>query len=180
MLTLSGGARWHDAGMRGTRPSARGRRRLIGLGGFALTAVIAVFHGGLLWQRLSDGSLFEPVIVARWAVSAVLCFALLKLWNQGLPVLRGRRAGVLWLIVALLHVFTPGTPLPAVEQVADATLPAGLVLLAFLALWLLDATGGESTSARRPVHPRRHKPPRTSAGWYRVLFSRPPPAPLHP
>lgn len=166
--------------MRGTRPTARGRRRLIGIGGFALTAIIVVFHGGLLWQRLSDGSLLEPVVVARWTASALLGLALLKLWRQGLSVLRGRRAGVLWLIVALLHVFTPGAPLPAVEQVADGTLPAGLVLLAFLALWLLDVPGGESASARRPVQPRRHKPARTSAGWYRVLFSRPPPAPLHP
>lgn len=153
---------------------------MIGLGGSALTAVITVFHGGLLWQRLSDGSLLEPVVAARWAVSAVLVLAIVQLWRKGLPLLHGRRAGVLWLVVALLHVFIPGAPLPAAEQVADSPLPAGLALLAFLAFWLHHARRGESSSLRRTVQVRRHEPRRTSTGWYRVLFSRPPPVPLHP
>ena len=166
--------------MRGTGPSIRGRRRLIGVGGFALTAAITVFHGGLLWQRLSDGSLLEPTVVARWAVSVVLILALLQLWRQGLPLLRGRRAGVLWLIVALLHVLTPGAPAPAVEQLADGMLPAGLALLACLTLCLVAPSGDGSLSPRRPVRRRRRASRLAGTGWYRVLFSRPPPVPLHP
>ena len=166
--------------MRGTAPWIRGRRRLIGLGGFALTGLIVAFHGGLLWQRLVDGSLLEPVVVARWAVSALLCVALLRLWRNGLPLLRGRRAGVIWLIVALLHVLTPGAPAPAVEQLADGLLPASLALLACLSLCLVAAGRDGSSSPRRPVRRRRRASRRASTGWYRVLFSRPPPAPLHP
>ena len=165
--------------MRGATISIRGRRRLVGLSGFALTAFIVVFHGGLLWQRLVDGSLLEPVVVARWAVSAVLCLALLRLWRNGLPLLRGRRAGVLWLIVALLHVLTPGAPAPAVEQLADGMLPAGLALLACLSLCLVAAIGDGSSSPRRPGRRLRHTSRKAGTGWYPVLFSRPPPSPLH-
>ena len=49
----------------------------MGIGGFALVALLAVFHGRLLWQRLLDGSLLQPLVIARWTVSALLIVALL-------------------------------------------------------------------------------------------------------
>ena len=156
-----------------------GRRLLAGIGGFALTAALAVFHGHLLWQRLTDGSLLQPIVVARWAVSVLLVVALLQLWSKGLPVLRGRRAGVLWLVVVLLHAFTPGGSLPAVDPVAEGMLPAALAMLALLAFGLAAAARHGSISTRRLVYRRRQRPRRSSAGWYRVLFSRPPPVSLH-
>ncbi len=152
----------------------------MGIGGFALTAALAIFHGGLLWQRLTDGSLLQPVVVVRWAVSALLVLALFKLWSSGLPLVRGRRAGVLWMVVVLLHAFTPGGALPAVEPVAEGILPAALAMLAFLSFGLVAARHAESTPTRRPRRRRRPRARRSSAGWYRVLFSRPPPVPLHP
>ncbi len=166
--------------MKRTGRTIGARRRLVGLGGFALTAVITVFHGGLLWQRLTDGSMLQPVVVVRWIVSALLVFALLRLWRRGLPVLRGRRAGVLWLVVVLLHAFTPGASLPAVEQVSDGILPAALAMLALLVLGAAIGVKGGSSSAGRPTYRRPQRFRRASAGWSRVLFSRPPPVSLRP
>lgn len=156
-----------------------GRRLLVGIGGFSLAAGLTVFHGGLLWQRLTDGSLLQPIVVARWAVSVLLVAGLLQLWSKGLPVLRGRRAGVLWLIVVLLHAFTPGGALPAVVPVAGM-LPAALALFVCLAFGLIAAPGRGSSAVRPSVLRRRERPLRSSAGWYQVLFSRPPPVLLHP
>ncbi len=150
------------------------------MGSFALAAVLAVFHGRLLWQRLTDGSLLQPVVVARWGVSVLLIAALLRLWSRGLPVLRGRRAGVLWLIVALLHAFTPGGPLPEAELVGEGMLPAALALLAFLAIGLAGARVVQQGGALRLPARRQPSSHRSCTGWYRVLFSRPPPASLHP
>ena len=152
----------------------------MGIGGFALVALLAVFHGGLLWQRLTDGSLLQPIVVARWAVSALLVFALLRLWRSGLPILRGRRAGVLWLIVALLHAFTPGASLPAVEPLAQGMLPAALAMLAMLVFGMAVAPRRGVKADRRPSRGQRRRQRLPGAGWYRVLFSRPPPAVLHP
>jgi len=157
-----------------------GRRWLMSIGGFALVAGLTVLHGGLLWQRLTDGSLLQPIVVARWAVSALLVLGLLQLWSKGLPVLRGRRAGVFWLVVVLLHAITPAAPLPAVETVADGMLPAALALLAFLAVGIVAATDHLWSPPLRPSYWRRQRRRRSSAGWYRILFSRPPPVTLHP
>jgi hypothetical protein len=157
-----------------------GRRLLVGVGGFALTAGLAVFHGGLLLQRLTDGSLLQPVVVVRWLVSALLVFALFRMWSKGLPVVRGRRAGVIWMVVILLHAFTPGGWLPAVEPVAEGMLPAALAMLALLAFGLgVERDGGEIAS-RKTTSRLWQRLRRYGAGWYRVLFSRPPPVSLHP
>lgn len=157
-----------------------GRRRRIGVGGFALTAALTAFHGRLLWQRLADGSLLQPVVIARWAMSAVLVIALLQLWRKGLPLLRGRRAGVLWLVVVVLHVVTPGGSLPAVGPVAEGLLPAALAVLAFAAVAVAAVPIHGTTSAGRSAERRRQRPHRRRAGWCRTLFSRPPPVLLHP
>ena len=155
-------------------------RRLVGIGGFLLAAVVTVFHGRLLWQRLIDGSLLQPIVVARWALSALLVVALLRLWSKGLPILRGRRAGVVWMVVVLLHAFAPGGSLPAVGPVADGMLPAALALLTFLAIGLVGARAADVGATRRATPRSQPRPGRSFAGWYRVLFSRPPPASLHP
>lgn len=157
-----------------------GRRWLVGSAGFALTAALALFHGHLLWQRLTDGSLLQPVVVVRWLVSVLLVLGLLRLWSRGLPVVRGRRAGVLWLVVVLLHAFTPGGSLPAVEPVAGGALPAALAMLALLAFGLVVACDDGAVLTHRLSWWRRPSPARSGGGWYPVLFSRPPPATLHP
>jgi hypothetical protein len=156
------------------------RRRLVGVGSFALTAVLTIFHGRLLWQRLNDGSLLQPVVVARWVLSALLVLALLQLWSKGLPVLRGRRAGVLWLVVVVLHAVAPGGSLPAVEPVGEGLLPAALAALAFLAIAVTVARGQAPGSIVRPTVRRRQSRRQRRTGWCRALFSRPPPVALHP
>ena len=155
------------------------RRWLAGFSGFALTALLALFHGRLLWQRLADGSLLQPVVIARWAVSAFLVVALFQLWSKGRPVLRGRRASVLWLVVVLVHAMAPGGALPAVEPVAEMV-PAALAMLAFLAFVPAATPSLGSSVIIRLQYRRRQRPRRFSAGWCRVLFSRPPPVSLHP
>lgn len=157
-----------------------GRRRLIGFSGFALTAVLTLFHGGLLWQRLTDGSLLQPVVVTRWAMSALLVLALYRLWSRGLPLLRGRRAGVLWMVVVLLHAFSPGGAALEAEPVAEGVLPAALAILAFLACGLAAALVDGVAPISRPRPRHRAEARRAGAGWYPVLFSRPPPVSLHP
>lgn len=157
-----------------------GRRWLTGVGGFALTAALAAFHGRLLWQRLVDGSLLQPIVIARWTMSALLVVALLQLWSKGLPILHGRRAGVLWLVVVLLHAVAPGGALPAVEPVVEGLLPAVLAMLAFVAIAVAATPGRHSVSAERPTDRRRRRTRRRSAGWSRSLFSRPPPVALRP
>ncbi len=151
----------------------------MGLTGFLLAAAIAVFHGQLLWQRLSDGSLLQPIVVARWALSALLILALLQLWSRGLPLLRGRRAGVLWLVIFLLHAMAPGGSVPAVGPTAASLLPAMLALLVVIAFGLAAVPGADSSVPPPPTRRRRRRPHPAAAGWCRDLFSRPPPAPLH-
>lgn len=152
----------------------------MGLARFGLTAALTVFHGSLLWQRLTDGSLLQPVVVARWALSALLVLVLLRLWSRGLPLLSGRRAGVVWLVVALLHAMAPAAALPAVVPAVEGMLPAVLAVLAFLAIGLAGAIRLRPTAPRPAAHPRRRRPRRPGTGWYPVLFSRPPPVSLHP
>lgn len=164
--------------MRGSSRRSGGRRRLYGVAGFVLTAVLAVFHGQLLWHRLSEGSLLQPIVVARWAVSALLVLALLQLWSRGLPLLRGRRAGVLWLIVVLLHAMGPGGSVPAV-QATEGMLPAMLAMLALLAFGLVAVGRPEPRAPRQVADRRRSRTRSPGTGWYPILFSRPPPAPLH-
>lgn len=165
--------------MRGATRRTRIQRRLLGAGGFAATAALAVFHGQLLWQRLSDGSLLQPIVVTRWVASALLILVLLRLWSRGLPLLRGRRAGILWMLVVLLHAMAPGGAVPAVGPAAEGMLPVALAMAAFLACAVAWAPRRGQTAARRPASRCRQRSRRPSSGWYRALFSRPPPLPLH-
>ncbi len=165
--------------MRGATVRTKGRRLLLGVGGFASTAALAVFHGRLLLQRLSDGSLLQPIVVTRWVASALLALILLQLWSRGLPLMRGRRAGVLWLVVVLLHAMAPGGAVPAVGPAAEGILPVALAMAAFLALAVAAAPRRGQTAARRPAPRCRQRWRRPSSGWYPALFSRPPPVLLH-
>ena len=69
-----------------------------------LVALLFAFHAFLLWQRVLDLSLFRPVPAIRWLATAALLIGLYRLRRQGVSLLRGRSAIVLWLLVLLLHV----------------------------------------------------------------------------
>jgi hypothetical protein len=160
---------------------ARGMLRgalFVGAGG------LIAFHGWLLWDRLSGGALLHPTVALRWAAAALLVGALAGLRHLGAPLFQGRRALVVWLLVALLH-WNAGAAVPAdgaatspspstVMFVLPTTAAAALVGLSLLAAAL---------SARRRTAPgfaclRVVEPvpvPPLSTGWRRGGLGRAPP-----
>ena len=105
--------------------------------GLAAAATLAVLHASLLWDRVVQGRLSDPVVAVRWLAAVVLMGALLALRRRGVSLLWGRRALVFWLLVLLLHAGAvvpqeAGSPL-APEQLLfvlpAAVGPASLLLL---------------------------------------------------
>jgi len=66
-------------------------------------SALLLFHGWLLWERMSAGELLEPSVALRWAAALPLALAWIAHRRRGLSPFRGRRALVLWLLAALLH-----------------------------------------------------------------------------
>jgi len=95
---------------------------------------LVLFHVWLLWKSLSDQSLFEPVIALKWLVAVALLGAVWRLRSTGHLVFRGHRAGVFWLLVLLLHVQLPLTP------IAESAVAAASEVTASGWLWALPAT----------------------------------------
>jgi hypothetical protein len=71
-------------------------------GRFTFWALVA-FHVGLLGTQIAEGRLFEPQTVGRWVVAVLVLAGFRRLSRLGLPLIFGRRATVLWLLVILLH-----------------------------------------------------------------------------
>lgn len=113
--------------------------------GLASVGFLIAFHAILLWERLADSTLFEPVPAIRWLATVALIALLFRLHRRGVSLLQGRGALVLWLLVLLLHVSFWG-------PLADPTISCegwggpGL-LLALPALTII--LGGVSPSLRR-------------------------------
>lgn len=80
-------------------PSAAAVRVLLRL---SLLALI-VFHLGLLGAHLLDGRAFEPATAVRWVLSLVVLAGFRSLSRRGVPLLLGRRAVGLWLLVVIIH-----------------------------------------------------------------------------
>ncbi len=98
-------------------------RIVVGLAG----AGIGGFHLRILWTRLADGSVLDPVVAARWVTSVAIALVFIRLHRRGVSLVRGRAALVLWLLVALLH----GVALvPAVAATTAAVMPADVFLVA--------------------------------------------------
>lgn len=108
-------------------------------------AVLVVFHAWLFWTQATDGKLFDADVALRWGLAGVLGVAFWSLHRLGLPLFRGRRAVVLWLLVILIHchaVWTgdAGQVIPVtMPQAAVEFLPAGLQLVSALSAVLLLA-----------------------------------------
>lgn len=101
------------------------------------TLALVLFHGQLLWKRWTDGSWDDLGVVARWLASALLVLGLVWLRRQRGSLFRGREAGILWILVALLHA-TAGIPAPQMLAAPAPwlVLPLGLVAAQTLALAL--------------------------------------------
>ncbi len=97
-----------------------------------VTAALVLFHLLLLWQRVLDQTLFEPVPALRWLATLVVVLALYRLHRRGLSLVRGRGALVFWLLVLLLHASFWG-PL-AEAQTRDDSLSGQALLLALPAI----------------------------------------------
>jgi hypothetical protein len=136
----------------------------------AAVVLLLVFHAGLLWTHIVGGRLFEPAVALRWGIGFLLLGLLVALRRVGVPVLWGRRALVVWVLVALLHVsaalpatatsLTTDDPadvalsLVVLPQAAGVAFAAGLLLLgAMLArAWRLPApVVRRATTARVPA-----------------------------
>jgi hypothetical protein len=87
---------------------------------------LVVFHLVLFWDQIGDGRLLDPAVAARWGMSALLVLALAGLRRAGVPILWGRRALVVWVLVALLH--WAALPAGEVEGLAPGGGPATQVL----------------------------------------------------
>lgn len=164
--------------------------RALRLGSLVLAVgYLVALHAEILWQRIASKTLLEPIVALKWAAAAALVAALLRLRSAGVPLWRGRRAVLVWMLVLLLHA---GTAVPAAEELAaglsDRADASSLLLVLPLCVSLatvfelgrrLLAGRVEARPAPRPM-PRRlllAAPPRPAFvdGLGRALASRPPP-----
>lgn len=145
-------------------------RRLLRWAAVGSVAALAVFHGVLLWSHALDGRLADPAVALRWVASLGIVALFVALRRSGIPVLWGRRALVLWLLVVMLHAWAARPALAsALDEVSPAdaafalfVVPAvGAILTAGIAL--LRAMRRRSTLARGPrqltAPPPRQRPP---------------------
>lgn len=167
------------------RGGTRSRAIRIALGVSALALVL--FHLRLLWLRVSDQTVLEPWIAAKWLASALLVVALWRLKVAGRRLFTGKRAAVIWLVALLLHVQLPVAP-SAASPLTGAlepgswlmALPVGVSMGAALALALaLGLALLAAATPRRAVTGLRASTLRLGAplaGASPTLVSRPPPA----
>jgi hypothetical protein len=97
---------------------------------------LVVFHLVLFWNQIGDGRLLDPAVAVRWGVSALLLVVLTGLRRAGVPVFWGRRALVMWVLVALLH----WTAMPA-GDLDDITQRGGQATLVLVDLSVSGAAG---------------------------------------
>jgi hypothetical protein len=168
--------------------AVRHARRAVVWARLGIAAVLLGFHVALFWSHLDTGRLFEPGVALRWSIGVVLLGLLVGLRRVGVPVLWGRRALVVWVLVALLHVnaaapatsdsFTTASPaelaltLVVLPPAAGIVFAAGLLLLTTLLAraWRLEAP---AAGLARPVRATRLRSQVHVAG----LASRAPPVP---
>lgn len=148
--------------------------------------LLSGFHAWLFWRHLVDGRLFESAVATRWLAGVLLTAGFIGLRRLGVPVIRGRQAVVLWLLVALLHahaVLAPQGTLTERGMVDDAV--AAIVLQAASAT-VLFGTGllllamvlrSRERALRTPAWFAQHAAVagHPADGWLLLRAPRPPP-----
>lgn len=92
---------------------------------------LTVFHAWLLWTHATTGRLFDADVAGRWGAAVLVAASFWWLSRLGLPLLKGRRALVLWLLVIVIHGHAAWTgdasqaPV-AVPQALAELIPAGV------------------------------------------------------
>jgi hypothetical protein len=149
-----------------------------------MVAVLVVFHVWLLAGHAWSGDLFEPRRLAGWLIAAGLAMAAVRLRRRSISIFSGRKAVVVWLLVALLHG-------PAVAQrfegsgdwslqqivatLVQVTVVTSAVLLSVLG-WLLLSRRAHTSF--RGLQFRRHfaRPWRVGPDSFVLAAPRPPPS----
>ncbi len=160
------------------------RRLLVRITGGALALGLVLLHLRLLWQRLSDQSVLEPVVAAKWLATVILLAALWRLRARGYRLLTGRPAGIIWLLALLLHIQAPVVPASQMTGPVDigwlfalpATVSVGAVVAITLGVALASLLG---SSVRPPVAVLRLRTRRRGGpvmGSLAAIACRPPPA----
>jgi hypothetical protein len=148
--------------------------------GLVAVASLVLLHVSILWARITQGRLAEPVVALRWVAAAVLLVALLALRRRGVPLLWGRRALVFWLLVLVLHAGT-GVPQESSPRLAPEqllfVLPAAVAPACLLLVLLLPLVGAALAGpAMALAHGAEVGVPVRRRVLRLALASRPPPA----
>jgi hypothetical protein len=147
----------------------------------AIIALLIVFHAVLLLWHALDGRLLEPATSLRWIVAVLLFGGFLALRRLGAPLFWGRKAVVLWLLVALLHGQAALSEAPAAGLWSRAGTFAAEVFTATVAavsLWLVVFAVRARTRIVRQTAGVLVTSPERAPGCCRYsfpFFPRPPP-----
>jgi hypothetical protein len=118
-------------------------------------AVLIVFHTWLLWTQATLGTLLDPDVAFRWALAGLVLAAFWALRRLGVPLLWGRRAVVLWVLVIVIHahaVWTgdamalPAAVPQAVVNLVSLSVPAATFASLLFLVWV--------TRRYATLHPR--------------------------
>jgi hypothetical protein len=154
--------------------------RALGQLGFA---ALVVFHVWLLGTHLVDGRVFEPATAVRWALAVLVLAGFRALGRRGLPLVFGRRAVGLWLLVVIIHCSAAwdGGAAAALDRAIPESVTA-LAQVSVTALVLGAALAMAVATARRPGiggRPARSAPAIVAglpfAGFAFQFSPRPPP-----
>lgn len=105
------------------------------------------FHAVLLAGRLSDASILEPAVLARWGGALALILTASLFHRFAAVRFRGRRAVIVfWALAALLHLFGP---LEQLGHELDLELSLGLAVPALALALLFAAASRDASPARR-------------------------------
>lgn len=104
----------------------------------AITALV-VFHASILYNHFLDGRLADPGVAFRWVIGGMLAAFLVAFRRMGIPLVHGRKALVVWVLVALLHVSAARTVTSPLLTVVPEDAAIMLVVLPAAAPVLLGA-----------------------------------------
>ena len=94
----------------------------------SLLVALLAFHGWLLYGGIASGRIFDIDVALRWVAGLALSAVFVGFWRVGVPLLRGRRAVVLWALVVILHAHAMASRPVALD--ADAPAAQTLISLA--------------------------------------------------
>jgi hypothetical protein len=145
-------------------------------------AALLLFHCWILFERIQDHSISRPGVMVHWLLAAGLLSAALIYRRLGFSLIRGKKAGVFWALVLLLHMASggalPETVQQGLVQAGHASMDYLLPSLLGLGIFLGFAISSGRTSFECPLAKWKlefNPLPAGSTSVVFLLFSRPPP-----